>query len=300
MKIVSRILILVVLLLIVGGAILYFSIDRIIKSTVQTQATNSLNLNTTLDSANLSLVGGSLKLNGLNVASPAGFSTGPMFQLGQAALSVNYSQLSKETIHVADISITGPVLLMEYTNGKLNLNAAVDQMPKSSDESSSSSSTGSGSNASSSSDSSKQVKLIIDSLTVSGANVIIHPGTQFPGMPAELTVPLPDLTIKNIGNGDGANNGAAIKDVVLSVVNKMAQSALQSDAIKGEFKQMALGQLGNLTKSLPGNVGSALGDLTSNPKNAMGDLVGKGGSSPTSQPASQIKNLMGGLMNGKN
>jgi hypothetical protein len=289
MKIIRRIILLVVLLLVVGGVILYLSIDRIIKSTVQTQATSSLNLNTTLDSASLALLGGNLKLTGLDIASPPGFSSTPMFQLGQAAMSVNYGQLRDEPIHVANITIKNPTLLMEYTNGKLNLNAAVDQMPKSGDESSSSAS----------SDNSKPIKLVIDDLSVTGANVIIHPGTAFPGMPAELTVPLPDLDLKNIGSGEGADNGAAIKDVVMTVVSKMADSALKSDAIKGEFKQMALGRLQDLTKSLPGNVGSVLGDLTSNPKNVLGALTGKTGNAPTSQPAGQIGNAIGNLLGGK-
>ena len=293
MKMIRRIIILVVLLLIVGGVVIYMSLDRIIKSTVQTEATKSLNLNTTLDAAQLGLLGGSLKLDGLTIASPQGFGTAPMFQLGQAAMQVNYGQLRDEPIHVADITITNPSLLVEYLNNELNLNAAMNQMPKSSDESS----TGSGGGSSSSS---KPIKLIIDNLTITGATVTVHPGKTFPGMPAELSIPLPDLTIKNIGNGDGSQNGAAIKDVVSQVTTEMWASALKSGKIEGQFKQMALGKIQDLTKNLPGNVSSTITDLTKNPANAVNDLLGKnGGNSPTSQPAGKIGNEIGNLLGGK-
>jgi hypothetical protein len=291
MKLIRRIIILVVLLFIVGGFILYASIDRIIKTTVQTEATSSLNLNTTLDSAKLALLGGNLKLNGLAVASPPGYSSAPMFQLGQAAMSVNYSQLRDPTIHVSNITLTAPALLIEYANNQINLNAAVDRMPKSNEE------------TSSSSDNSKPTKLIIDKLVITGATVTVRPGSQFPGMPTDLTIPLPDLTLDNIGNGNGAQNGAAIKDVVTQVTSAMWASALKSDKLGGEFKKMALAKFQDLAKNLPGNMSNVIGDLANNPKNAVNDLMGGlnhgGGNGPTSQPANQISNEIGNLIGGK-
>jgi hypothetical protein len=288
MKIIRRIVILVVLLLIVGGIVIYMSLDRIIKTTVQTEATSSLNLNTTLDSAHLALLGGSLKLDGLTVASPPGFGSAPMFQLGQAAMKVNYGQLRDEPIHVSDITITNPSLLVEYLNNQLNLNAAMDQMPKSSDESSTASS-----------GSSKPIKLIIDNLTITGATVTVHPGNTFPGMPAELAIPLPPLTLKNIGTGNGNQNGAALNDVIAQVTTEMWASALKSGKIEGQFKQMALAKVQDLTKNLPGNVGGTLSDLAGNPSNAVNDILGKhGGNAPTSQPANKIGNDIGNFLNG--
>src|SRR3954468_21104145 len=59
----------VVLILIVVGVVL-LRIDSIVRSTVETQATDSLDLATTLKSANVSIFGGSLALKDLEVASP--------------------------------------------------------------------------------------------------------------------------------------------------------------------------------------------------------------------------------------
>jgi len=60
MKWIKRIVIAVIALVIVALGIVYFSINAIIRSAVQTQASASLNVPTTLDSARLAIFGGSL------------------------------------------------------------------------------------------------------------------------------------------------------------------------------------------------------------------------------------------------
>src|SRR5688500_20298617 len=67
-------LVLVLLRLIGGGLFVYFSLDRIVKRTVETQATAQLNLKTELDGAHVSLLGGQVSLDDLRIASPEGFS----------------------------------------------------------------------------------------------------------------------------------------------------------------------------------------------------------------------------------
>src|SRR5438874_10498963 len=130
MKIVKWVLLAIVVLVIAGGAIVLLSIDGIIKRTVETQATDSLNLKTTLSSASLSLLGGSLKLNDLSIGSPQGFTSPQMLGLGGANLAVSYGQLRNEPIHVADITLNKPNLVIERgADGKLNFQAAMDQMP---------------------------------------------------------------------------------------------------------------------------------------------------------------------------
>ena len=64
-------IVLVLLVLIVGAIIaVWFSLNSIVRSTVQTQATHSLGVETTLPSANVSLFGGKVGLNDLQISSP--------------------------------------------------------------------------------------------------------------------------------------------------------------------------------------------------------------------------------------
>src|SRR5690348_2668819 len=67
------IVIVIVLIIVIGAAVVMFKLDEIVRSTVQTQSAASLNVPTQLQSANVSLLGGSVKLNGFDIGSPSGF-----------------------------------------------------------------------------------------------------------------------------------------------------------------------------------------------------------------------------------
>ena len=159
-------------------------------------------MTTTLGGASLSLAGGSLGLNDLQIGSPKGFSAPHMLTLDDAAVRVDYRQLTQTPIHIAHIRLEKPVLAIEQSSGELNINAAMDQIPKSEAE---------------------PMKMVIDQLEVADAQVIVHPG--IPGVAQQLTLTLPSITLNNIGTAEGAQNGAAMKDVVMQVVTAMAAKA---------------------------------------------------------------------------
>lgn len=302
MKLIRRIVLAVILLVILAGVIIYFSLDRIIKNTVQSQASSSLNLSTTLGSANLSLFGGKLNLSNLQIASPKGYSAPQMLDVGSTDLAVSYGQLRSDPVHVNAITIANPKLIIEQKNGQFNFKQAMDDMPKSDAAPSNS----------------QPLKLIIDDLTLSNPQVVVK------GLGAtDIPVTLPTLELKNIGTGDGAGNGAAVKDVVAQVITAMAASASNSSALTAEFKTIlsqnvsaAMTKLGSeaqkrVANAIPGQVGQSLSKLVSDPQalakdpgKAVQSLLGGGNNnaSATSQPADEKKQAIDslqGLLGGK-
>lgn len=310
MKWVRRLILAVVVLVIVAIAIVYFSLDRIIKSTVQTQATDSLNLKTTLDSANLSLLGGKLDLSGLAIASPAGYSAPQMLDVGNTNLAVSYGQLRSDPIHVSGVTIDKPKLVIEQKNGEFNFKKAMDDMPKAQSKPSSTSSTSN----------SKPINLIIDDLKLNNPQVLVK------GIGAsDIPLSLPSIELKNVGQGTGAENGAALKDVVNQVITAIAASASDSSALSAEFKQVlnanvaaAMTNLGaeaqkRVAAAIPGQLGQSLSKLVSDPQSMAKDpgkalqslLGGNNNGGATTQPANkdvkdQAVNALQGLLGGKN
>ncbi|HEY1922549.1 MAG TPA: AsmA family protein, partial [Tepidisphaeraceae bacterium] len=201
MKWVKRIAVVCVLLIVVAVAVIYFSLNAIVRSVVQRQASASLGVPTTLGSAQLAIFGGNVQLDDLAVSSPPKFSAPQIFTLGGVAVSVHYGQLTGEPIHIQQITIDKPALVVEQSGGALNLKALMDQMPQTPQTSSG--------------EPTKPIKLVIDELDLTGADVTFMPG--IPGLGDKIEVTVPTLTLKNIGNSDGAANGAAIKDVVMQV-----------------------------------------------------------------------------------
>jgi len=216
MKKLMRLMLVMVVLLIIGVGVLYFYRNSLIRSAVETNASSSLGVKTTLGSANLAPFGGTLSLGNMKIGSPNGYTADQMFTLGELGLGVNYGDLRKDPIRVSKITIDKPKAVLEYVNGKFNFQALMDQM-----------------GSSKTPDNKEPVKLIIDELTVKDAAVEVHA----PMLPGAITVNIPTVVLKQIGNGDGAQNGAAINDVVGAMMSALAASASNSPQLK-DFSQL--------------------------------------------------------------
>jgi hypothetical protein len=277
MKLLGRVLVVLVSLLVVAGVIVYFTVDGILKRTVENNTTSSLKLTTTLNSAHLSLLGGKVKLNKLGIASPQGFSAPRMLEMHDIALGVSYGELRKDPIHVQSLVLNQPKLVIEQSGGTLNFKKAMDRLPPS-DKSSQ-----------------EPVKLIIDDLRIQDAQVFIHPG--LPGVRQEITVSVPSIALKNVGSGRGSQNGAAIKDVAMVVITALVAKAAESGSVPAELKAVlhlnaaqVAGKLGaeaqkQIAAAVPGELGKTLSKI--NPQ------------SVTKDPGKALEGELGGILGGK-
>jgi archaellum component FlaC len=248
-----------IVLVIVVAIIIFVRLDYIIKRTVETQATDSLNLTTTLDSAHLAVFGGQLTLKDLAIACPQGYTVSPMLGLNKASVVVRYGQLGKDPIHIQTIAIDGPKLVIEQKGNDVNFKAMMDQQPKKAPPPT----------PPSGGDRPKDqpIRVVIERVDVTNASVVIRPG--LPGLDKEITIPIPSITLRNIGNSDGADNGAAIKDAVMQVVtalaNKASDSGAITDALRNALKDNVREVAGKLTKDFQkqiGDVTNQLGNVT--------------------------------------
>ncbi len=255
MKTFRRILFVVVILVMLAGAGIFFYLDRIVKSTIETQGTNSLNLQTTLSSASLALLGGKVNLSQLQIGSPKGFNAPHMFEMGDLGVVVDYGQLSKEVVRIKQIVIKQPKFVLEQADGKMNFKAVMDTLPKSDPNA-------------------KLIKVIIDDLTVTDALVDIRLG-NVPGLgemkPIEVKVP--SMTLKNIGNSDNAQNGAALKDVVMQVATALAGKAGDSANFPDQLKGMLKSNLSEVAGKLGGEFTKQLGGITQGMQGELNKIV---------------------------
>ncbi len=286
MKKLIRIALALVLLLVIGVAVLYVYRNSLIRSAVESQANTSLGVKTTLGSANLGLFGGTLSLGDLKIGSPNGYKADQMFTLNELGLGVNYGELRKEPIHVSKLVIDKPRAVLEYVNGKFNFQALVDQM-----------------GGSKTPDNKEPVKLIIDELTVKDATVEV----RAPMIPAAIPpISIPSVTLKQVGNGDGNENGAAIKDVIGATMSALAASAANSPELKkfGNIDQLLKDQaqqaMSKVQKELGQQVQAITGNITGELNKAIGGDVGKtlqgvtGGKDPAKAIDEGLKGIIPG------
>lgn len=272
MKWIRRILLLVVLLITAAVYILHLSLDSIICSATQRQATASLGVQTTLASANLSILGGKLDLENLQVSSPPNFSAPKIFTLGGIAVAVHYGQLIGSPIHIQQIVIDHPVLVVEQSNLKLNLDALLHQ------ESQSPKTSGG--------QETQPIKLVIDELDLNDAQVNFMPG--IPGLSESIQVPIASMALKNIGNAGGNQNGVAVKEVVLETSTALAGKAVNESKLSPSVKLVLSQELagvstqlgsgfdaqfkvlaGSLTKQLPTKLQNTIDQYLNSPKSSQ-------------------------------
>ncbi len=204
------------LVLVVIGAV-WMNLAHIVKTQVEKESTRSLHLTTTLGGASLSLFGGKLGLHGLAIASPRGFSAPGMLEVGGIDVAVHYGELRKDPIHVEALKIDRPKLVIEQSGGALNFRRAAEVLPAGDPNQ-------------------PPMKLVIDTLELREAQVVVRPG--LPGVQQEIVVQVPSLSMRNVGQGKGANNGAAIREVALRVMSALAEKAAESDQVPAELKAL--------------------------------------------------------------
>ena len=234
MKIVKWVVLGIVAVVIIVVLVLYFRLDTIIKRTIETQGTAQLNTQTTLDRASLAIFGGNLSLKDLEIASPQGFTAPKMLTLGNAKVDVSWGELRQDPVHISSIMLDEPKLVIEQSGGKFNFQALMDNAKKTPEKPPG--------------EEKEPVHVIINKLTINGAQVVLRPG--IPGLAQEINIPLPVVDIDNVGTGEGNQNGAAIKEVVMDVVTVMAAKAAESDKLPPEVRAILSGGL----KDIVGNV----------------------------------------------
>jgi len=278
MKTLRRVLLGLGALVVLVALGIYFNLNRIVKHEVETQGTASLRLATALDAARLSLFGGTIGLHGLSIASPNGFAAPRMLELSGLDVAVQYGKLREEPIHVASLRLDDAKLVVEQSNGTFNFRKAMDLQPEKPPNE-------------------NPMHLVIDDVRIEKARVVLRPG--LPGVPQEIVVPIPALTMKDVGKGRGANNGAAIKEVAMEIIGAMAASASNSDKVPPELRALLhlnAGQVAailggeaakRIAAALPKEIGDRVSNLAADPQTVAKD------------PGAALQQGRGGLVGGQ-
>ncbi|HUT44062.1 MAG TPA: AsmA family protein, partial [Desulfobacterales bacterium] len=104
-------IVIVLLILIVAG--FYIFGERALKVGVEVAATKALGVGVTIDDVALSLLRGSVGIEGLIVNNPPGYEYDNLLELNSTKVKVNVGELLGETAHIKDIKLDGINLVIE-------------------------------------------------------------------------------------------------------------------------------------------------------------------------------------------
>jgi hypothetical protein len=198
-------ILLVIPLLLVAGVVLF--IDPIVRAGVEKGASSALKVPVHLDRASIRW-SGRATLGTFDVGNPHGFTEKRALAFDRVDVAVGPADLLRHVIHVGEVTIVKPELILEFAGTKNNLSALMDNL--SSGQKSPSSGTSSGK------------KFLIHRLRVEEGKVWFK-SDLLSGGPRSVT--LPPLQLENIGTAEG---GATTREILHTLLQSLTSAALKA------------------------------------------------------------------------
>ena len=202
---------LAIVLLAIGAGVwwLYSSRDVLIKRAIEHYGLQLTGSAVKVTAVKFEPVQGVGAITGLEVGNPPGFSAAQALTLGEMRLAVDPATITKDVVHVKEISLEAPTITYERGAKGDNLSAIQShiksQLPKSQG----------GSGAAEKSKDAPQRKFIVDHVQVRNAKV------SYGGA---VTVALGDVHLRDLGKKKGGATAAELTDEVWTELSRVAIS----------------------------------------------------------------------------
>ena len=234
-KTLISILVAVLVLVITVAVLIGLFAESALKVGIETGATKTLNVGTTLQGVDLSIMQGKLGLRELVIDNPPGYQNKTLLELNDGRVQVDIKSLLSDTVNIKDITLDGITLTIEQRGVSSNNLQDVMKGISSGEEP----------KETPTSKTEKQgKKLHIDNLSITNIKVKAKL-LPIPGKADTLELPLTPIKMTNIGSGEDVDTAALAKKIFLAIVDKIAKEGagiLPSD-ITGPLKD----QLKNIT-----------------------------------------------------
>jgi hypothetical protein len=263
-KIILWLVVGVVVIVIVGVIAVGLSLDKIVKTGIETVGPKITQTTLTVDSVNLSLLSGSAGINGLVLGNPEGFKTAQALSLGKAAVSIVPKSIFADKVIIHSVEVRDAEITFEGSPfGANNLSKLMDNVNSPAAKNASAPNPPAATPAQKSG---AAKKLQVDDFLITGAKV--HASiTGIPGVALkEITVPIPDIHFTNLGQGPDGITAGELTQKVLQEISTDTIKAVGDDA-KNLLSGAANGILGAGTNAMGAGVDTI--------KKGLGGLFGK-------------------------
>ena len=128
-KIVKVVVLAVVVVLVILIGSLYVFSGHLVKIGVETAATKTLGVRVDIADVDISILGGSVEIEGLIVGNPAGYEHKNLLELGQARVAANIGSMLGDTVQIREIKLDGINLVIEQKGLSNNLQEVIKAIP---------------------------------------------------------------------------------------------------------------------------------------------------------------------------
>lgn len=253
----------IVALLVVGVLVVGVFLGDIVKAGMETVGPKITQTTLTVDSVNVSLLGGSAGVNGLVLGNPEGYKAPQAISVGKAAVSLAPGSLLSDKIVIRSVEVRDAEITFEGNPlGANNLTKIMDNV-----NAMTASAANTNAPAVPAAGAKKPAKkLEVDDLLITGAK--IH--ANLTGVVnKEITLPLPDIHLTGLGAGSDGITAADLTKTVLGEITSGTIKALTS-AVADLGKDV-----GGAAKGAAQDAGKAASEGVDKVKKGLGGLFGK-------------------------
>jgi len=277
-KILVGIVIVLVVVVLVGVLTLPFTIGPVVRTAAVLGGPVALGVPVSVGDVKLRPLAGNLTISQVKVGNPEGYSQNTAFAVDNIEIALKTSSLFSDTIEITKIQIDAPAISYESKDGKSNFDVMLANAKKNAEEQ----------KAKKPEERRSSRKVLIDEFSLNSGKVSFTSGLT---MGKALMIPLPSVTVRDIGKASG---GASFADALTQVVNGILGGLTQ--AITG-----AAGSAADLLKGLEGGAAKGAADAlkgaTSGATEAVGDAAkaaqdaAKGATDAAKDAAKSLKKL---------
>ncbi len=224
-----------VIFAVVGGALWWLSgnLDAVVKKAIEVPASEMTKARVGVGEVKIAPVDGKGAIGGLVIGNPPGFKTPHLLKAERIEVEIDIATVTKDVVLVRRIAVVAPDVIYEKGDTMTNIDAIQKNIAAYLGPS----------------DTSKQgKKLIVEELIIRNAKA--QASAAFMGGKT-VTVPLPDITLKNVGRAKGGLTPGELGQEVAAALKAKLTSAVSFDrlmkstgetldkagsAIKGLFK----------------------------------------------------------------
>ncbi len=204
-KLLIRIVVVLLALLVVALVVVFFSLNSIVKKGVETVGPQMTKVDVRLGGAKILPLSGSGELTGLFVGNPEGYKTPFAVKMGSIRVGVKPMSVLSDTIVVNEVNIQAPEITFEGGLSGNNLSKILDNLTASA---------GGGTPAKTDQPAAKsEKKFCVKDLVMKGGKIHLSVNSSLGSK--EMTVPLPDVHVENIGTPENGVSAAEMSKVIM-------------------------------------------------------------------------------------
>jgi hypothetical protein len=211
-------------LVVVAMIVVALSLDGIVKKGVETLGPKITGVSIKLDGMHIALLTGSAKVKGLVVGNPDGYKTPNAISVGVAEVGVDPLSVLSDKIVVRSIHVESPEITFEGGLGDSNLGKIMDNVNA---VSRNGGPAPANTTASTGGKPKPAKKIEVDDFLITGAKVHVSL-TGLGGK--EMTLPLPDIHLTNLGKGTAGLTATDLTRAVLQAITSATVRAVAGGA----------------------------------------------------------------------